>query len=93
MLTFFFTGVSKRCGIMNELRGKLRILCGKLRWKLRGDNCPLGWLTQRPLLKMRGQPVRWLALGMTASWRHQGEARRIESEISIHLSFLFHSLL
>ena len=29
----------------------------------------------------------WLAPGMTASWRHQGEARRIEMQSSIHQSF------
>lgn len=46
---------------------------------LRGDNCLVGWFTELSLLKMRGLPVRWLVPGMTASWRHQGEARRGES--------------
>lgn len=90
---FFLTGVLKGGETMNQIREQLRILGGKLRWKLRGENCPLGWFTQLPLLKMRGQPVRWLAPGMTANWRHQGEAMRIESEISIHPSFLFNPLL
>lgn len=52
---------------------------GKMLWKLRGDNCLVGWFTELSLLKMRGLPVRWLVPGMTASWRHQGEARRGES--------------
>lgn len=64
----------------------------KLLWKLRGDNCLVGWVTELSLLKMRGLPVRWLAPGMTASWRHQGEARRGESNgralsIKVFLSF------
>lgn len=41
-----------------------------------------------PLLKMREQSVRWIALGMTMDWRHQGEARQNESESSSHLRFI-----
>lgn len=46
--------------------------------KLRRGICPVGRFTELPLLKMRVQPMQWIALGMTVDWRHQGEARQNE---------------
>lgn len=62
---------------------------GKWLWKLCGGICPVGRLTELPLLKMRVQSVQWIALGMTVDWRHQGEARQNESESSLFKIYSF----
>lgn len=60
-----------------------------------GGTRPMGPFTELPLLKMRAHSVQRIAHGMTVDWRHQGEARRGETNeqraVPLHLFHLFSS--